>query len=45
MLYKHQNFHSPKSLVEYFHDFGQGKDEQYCTDFALEMELYRDGQK
>lgn len=45
MLYKQQNFHSSKSLIEYFHDFGRERDEQYFTDFAREMELYRGGQK
>lgn len=44
MLYEHA-FYSPKSLIECFHDFGRERDEQYCTDFAREMELYRSGQK
>lgn len=39
MLYKQQKFHSPKSLIEYFHDFGRERDEQSCTDFAREMEF------
>lgn len=45
MLYKQQNFYSSKSLIAYFHDFGRERDEQYCTDFAREMEIYRSGQK
>lgn len=45
MLYKQQKFHSPKSLIEYFHDFGRERDEQSSTDSAREMELYRGGQK